>query len=204
MNALLNQLAEKIRNLDLKIQYAILAAALFFIFLLNYFLIMRPEMNTIKTMNDAQLEIKNEIIRLENDTKRLNQLRSDLVRHQHQLDDPLIKFRSKADIPALIEEMTKFAENYDVRVEQLVEVEGKQELLLTNATGKYWAIPLSLQAHSGFHTLGKWFNQMERERLLLNVKSISILGDDKSTAYHQVRAVLRVVVVDSTPVKSGP
>ena len=204
MNTFLSHLAEKIKNLDLKTQYAILAALLLVVFLFNYFLITRPEANALKKMSDGQQDIRNEIIRLENDTKRLNQLKVDFKAHQKQLDDPRIKFRSRSDIPALIEEMKKFAENFDVNVDQLVELEQAQELLLTNATGKYWAVPLSLEARAGYHSLGKWLNQLERERLLLNVKNISISADEKNTVYHQVQAVLRVVVVEAAPAKSKP
>ena len=48
--------------------------------------------DVIKKMNDVQLNVKNEIIRLEGDTKRLNQLKAELTRHQQKLDDPQIKF----------------------------------------------------------------------------------------------------------------
>ena len=202
--AFLNKLADRVKNLDLNVQYGILGIVLFFIFFLNYSLIIRWEMGTIRKMNDTQLNMKNEILRLESDTKRLNQLKAELVNQQKLLDDPNIKFRSKNDIPSLIQEIIKIGESFDVRVTQLTPLNGPEELLLTNAKGKYWAVPLSLQARAGYHSLGKWLNQLEKERLLLNVKNLSIVSDDKNISFHNIQAVLRVVVMESLQLKSEP
>ena len=204
MNSFLNKLAETIKNLDIKVQYGVLFLILFFMFLLNYLLVVRLEISVIKEMNGTQLSVKNEILRLEGDTKRLNQLKAELTRHQQKLDDPQIKFRAKNEIPDLIAEMTKFAQTFDVRVDQLISVKEPEELLLTNAKGKYWAVPLLLQARGGYHSIGKWLNQLERERLLLNVKKISIAADEKNMMDQQIQAVLRVVVMEVMPAKEGP
>ena len=59
MNKTLNNIAEKIKNLELKFQYIIFGGLLFFAFLINYLLVMQFEIGMIKKMNDNQLTIKN-------------------------------------------------------------------------------------------------------------------------------------------------
>ena len=196
MNLSLVKIAEKIKGLDLKAQYFILFGVAFFVILINYFVIIQFELGTIKKMNDSQLTLKNEIVRLEENAKRLNQLKADLKRYQGQLDAPQIKFRSKNDIPMLVEEYKKAAQTLGVQIEELIPVNESQELLLNNTKIKYWAVPLNFQARSGYHALGKWLNELERNRLLLNVKKLSITANESATNLHNIQAVLRVVVVE--------
>ena len=68
-------------------------------------------------------------------------------------------------------------------------------MLVDDNKRSYYALPILVQARSGYHDLGRFLNQLEKSNLFLYVTSFSIIAGEDARA-HALKMNLQAIVFE--------
>jgi Tfp pilus assembly protein PilO len=192
-------LIERFNGLDLKIRYAVFAAVLVFIAGLDYLLIMRVQLDGLNKIGAEIKTLSNDTARIKVDRQRINDIKNGLESQRSQLQALNSKIRSMQEIPTVLADISRTANDSGVNINQLVPSNEGQEVLITADDGKYYAVPIVIEAHSAYHMFGRFLNTLESGNLLFMVRDLRMEGNEKDAGRLHIQATLKMVLVDHTP-----
>jgi len=183
-------------NLNDQARYGILGGVVFLVILLDVFFLVLPQIGGIADINDKITKLSADTQQVLADKERINQLRQNLDDGRLQLRALSVKVRSIQEVPAILSTISSIANEYGVKIEQLVPEKDDQETLSADAQDKYYALPIVLKAHSGYHAFGRFLNKLENENLYFIVKDFIIQNDDKDANARSFSLTIKIILVD--------
>jgi type IV pilus assembly protein PilO len=187
-------ITEKIKKLDPKYRYVIFGATLLLVFLLNYLIFLGPLMGSLKKMSASTSELKQNLQNVKNDIARIDQNRAQLEKIRSQINEVKIKIRTKQEVPLILEDISRIANQNGVKIDQLMPLKDQQEVLAKNENVRYYSLPILIQARSGYHDLGSFLAQMEADKIFYSLSSFSVTSNPKETARQVVQLTVRSVI----------
>jgi Tfp pilus assembly protein PilO len=189
----LNKYISTLMNMDEKKLYGVLAGVLVLIFLADYFIIMRPQLNALSTIN-ADMEVKRqEIQKAKENIGKLEQYQEQVDDLQKTLDEMNASVKPIDEISLILEQISNIADDQNVKLDQLNPNPQEQELLLENNKVAYYAFPILIEARTQYHDFGRFLNALENANLCLRIKDLSISSMDRSQ-YHAVTLSMNAIV----------
>ncbi len=188
---------EQLKRLDIKARYVIFAAVLGIILLADYFLIIEFQ---LKGLTWAKTEIKTtaeEIERVKGDLQRVHQIQNNLQNSRTQLKALNLKIRSFQEVPVILEEIAKTANEFNVRIDQLTPQKEAQEILISSPEGKYYALPIVIRGRSGYHMFGRFLNSLEAGNLFFIVHNLRMEANEKDPNNLGFQTTLKLILVDT-------
>lgn len=194
--AFLDKIIEGYNGLEVKFRYGIFGGLLLMVFALDYFSVMAFQLDYLKKSDEEIKTLVQEIGQVKADKLFIAQMKKSLDVPRRQLVAMSEKVRSVQAVPIVLEEISRLANEFGVKIDQLTPQKDAQELLITAPEGKYYALPIVIQARSGYHMFGHFLNRLERQDLYFSVRDLRIEADEKDPNNQLISMVIKVILVD--------
>jgi|SRR3989338_162234 len=189
------KVSELIGKIDEKNRHYFLIGALLFIFLLDYFILMRPQMVILTKISPELKLLSQDIEKAREDIGKLGFYQAEVRRLESQLAQTSKTIKSKEEVSIILEQISRMANRNNIRIDQIMPSMEEQKVLLEDNKRTYYALPILVQAKSGYHDFGRFLNQMERNDLFLYVASFSIITGEDVRA-HALKMNLQAIVFE--------
>jgi Tfp pilus assembly protein PilO len=187
---------EKYNQMDVKIRYLIFGGILLLILLLDIFTFLGWQGMFLKQIDLDNQTIKQDIQSLKTDLQRIDQIKAGLQNSRSQLEAMNVKIRPIEDVPSILEEISRLASDSGIKIDQLTPQTDSQQVLIATGPLKYLALPIVIQASSGYHMFGHFLNQLETAKLFFTISSLVIENRGTDIRHHTISAVIKVVLSD--------
>jgi len=185
----------KLTALDEKNRYYILAGILLFIFLLDYFLIMQPQLRTLMTLNPKITILAKDFKRVKGDMPRYNQYQEEVFKLREKKMVSGTKILLKEEVSMILENISRIANKVGVRINQIMPIKDSQQLVLANEDGRYYALSILVDARGGYHDIGRFFNQVENDPIFMSIIDFDITANTSDPAHHSTRVTIKSYVL---------
>ena len=184
-----------ISNIDERYRYYIGGGVLLFLFLLDYFIIMGPQLNNLTKMTPQFKLMEEDIQKAETDIQNKENYQKQVKDLSAKITEEDVKIRSKEEVPLTLEYISRLADENNIRIDQIKPNTAGQNKLLENKGRRYFAVPIVLEAKGGYHDVGKFLNQIESGDVFFNIKDFSMtsLGESK---YHKIKLTLEAITYE--------
>jgi len=198
-----DQIKEKIENMDEKQRYMAFGAILLVIFLLDYFLLMSPQINKLIKIGTDVSTTKVDIEKARNDIAREGQYRAEVSDLRKEVKEANLTVKSKDELPLVLERISRAASANGVKIDQIIPNSDDQEVVVENDGINYIAMPIFVQARSGYHDFGRFINQLESGDVLLLVGSYTMQDSPNDVDYHEIQMILNAIIFEEAEVDEG-
>lgn len=189
------KISELISKIDEKNRHYFLIGALLFVFFLDYFILMRPQLVTLTKINPEIKMLSRDIEKAREDIQKLSFYQSEVKRLESLLAETSQKVKSKEEVSIILEQISRMANQNNVKIDQFMPFVEDQKVLLDDNKRSYYALPILVQGRSGYHDLGRFLNQLEKSNLFLYVTSFSIIAGEDARA-HALKMNLQAIVFE--------
>lgn len=198
----INKILEYYNNLNDQARYYILAGVVFLIILLDVILLVLPQMGSIAKVNDRIKKLSEDTQQVLVDKARINLLRKNLQEARMQLKFLSGKVRSIQEVPSILSAISSTANEYGVKIDQLIPNKSKMEALMTAADGKYYSLPVEIKTHCGYHKFGYFLNRLENQDMFFVMKDFIIQNEGKDPHTHLFSLTINLILVEQAVTKS--
>lgn len=184
------------KNIDLKNfdfqkyskQIMILAIAL--VILLDFFLIMRPQMRWSSQLSPKIIELKRQIDQTDSDIALIAQIQEQYQKSKTEMADIEKKVPLEEDIPLILQVISNAANDAMIKIFEMRPMKEAKEIILETKTGKYYRIPISIEARGGYHLFGNFLSILENSEIFMSVHSLEITSNSKSPKDHNIDFII--------------
>lgn len=184
-----------LEKIDEKNFYYIFGGILVFIFLLDYFVLMRPQLNSLSKITPEINLLKEDIDKAQGDMQRIEEYRTKVIKLQKDLKQSQKRVRPRTEVPLILERVSRIAKESKVTIDQMMPVTEDMELILENPSRDFYTIPITVEARSGYHNFGKFLNKLEEADVYLDADRF-VLSTRKGSRAHRVDLTLLTIVYD--------
>ena len=190
---------EKISSVFEKIdgnnRYYVLVGFMVLFFLLDYFVLMSPQLSALGKINPEIRAVSDKIKKVKADTKRLGTYQNDLEKLSEKFKEANLKVKSRDEVPIILEYIANIAGDTGIKIDQIMPDSLDQELLTEAGQRKYYDLPIYLEARSGYHSLGRFLNKLSQGDISLRIGAFTIVATN-DTRYHLVKLTFRATVYE--------
>lgn len=170
---------ELVGKIDEKSRYYILIGVLLFVFLLDYFILMRPQLVTLTKINPEIKILAQDLKKTREDVQKLGFYQGEVKQLEGELAETSQKVKSKEEVSIILEQISRMANQNHVKIDQIMPFIEDQKVLLEDNRRIYYALPILVQARGGYHDFGRLLNDLDNNDLFLYVTVFSIAtGED--------------------------
>jgi type IV pilus assembly protein PilO len=191
---------EKFRGLINKVNeknpYYLLIALLFCILIVFYLFPIQFQFAALQAISPKITQMRQDLETTQNNIQRKKQYQDELQRHTNRLEDLRRRIKRKEEIPLLLENISRIAGQHGVSVVQLMPQTTLDEPILENKDGRYFSIPIVIEAQSGFHQFGAFINELEREGVFLRLPRFSIAAGSANSRQQDIEMTMEVVIFE--------
>jgi Tfp pilus assembly protein PilO len=176
-------------------RYYVFVGFLVFVFLLDYFFLMSPQLASLRKINPEIRTISDEINQTKGNMQKLDEYRKNLEQLSKKFDEANLRVKSRTEIPFILEHIASVASKTGVKIDQIMPDTLDQELLTENSQRKYYDLPIYMEARSGYHDLGRFLNSLTEDNISLRVGAFTIVATS-DTRYHLVKLTFKATVFE--------
>ncbi|MBI3314965.1 MAG: type 4a pilus biogenesis protein PilO [Candidatus Omnitrophica bacterium] len=196
MKISVQDIMRSINRADIKVRYGIFAGILLAAFALDYFLLMGPQIRSLKGLAEAAKTASADIQRVSHDLQRIQQIKDGLNSSRAELEAMSLKIRSPQEVPLILEEISRTANQFNVKIDQLKPMPESQETLISTPEGKYYALPIVIKAVCGYHMFGHFLNTLESGHLFFILRDWHMEAGPQDVKGLLVQATLKVILTE--------
>lgn len=192
IRAKLNTYIEKI---DDRQRYYIFGGILLFIFVVDYLLIMRPQLGALAKINPEieksieDLNLTNENIAKTGFYKKEAEKLKELVGKADQ------SIKNKTELPLIFQNISLIADKNKIKIDQISPSSFDQKEILKIQNRRYLSFPIKIRARAGYHDFGRFLNELENGKMFLNVEDFSIVATS-DLRHHAVELTVSAVIYE--------
>jgi len=187
-------------DMDEKKIYGVFAVILLLFFLLDYFVIMHPQLNALSTIN-AEIEVERQgIDKINKNIKNLAEYQKKVTGLQSDLKEMNSLVKSIDEIPLILEQISNIADKNGIKLDQINPNSQEKALILENNNISYFAFPILIEGRAKYHDFGKFLNGLENSNVCLKIVYLSISSVERSS-YHTVALTIDAIVFKKTESK---
>ena len=195
----LDKLTQYIPKIDEKNQYYFLGGILLVIFLLDYFIMMQPQLATLRTINPKISLLITDIKSAQENMEKLESYQNDAKQLTQKVSVASEQILTNDEVPVILERISRLANAENIKIEQLVPLKGSREMVLEKNDKRYYALPILIEVKGGYHQLGRFINKVETDEIYMNFSNFTLAsGGGESTP---VNAKLTVKTLLSEQIK---
>ena len=189
------QVSSVFSKVDGKNRYYVFVGVLFAVFLLDYFLLMSPQLSALRKICPEISAVSENIKKAKEDIKKLNVYRTDLEEVSKKFTEANLKIKSRDEVSFVLEHIAYIASETGIKIDQIMPDTLGQELLTENNQRKYFDLPIYMEARSSYHNFGRFLNKIEQNDVSLRVGTFSIVVTS-DTQYHAIKLTFRVTIFE--------
>ena len=176
--------------------YYLLLLLLSAILLGLYFFPIQYQFASLQTLIPKVRDLGQDLQNSQNNIQRLAQYEKELAGLKAKYARINKKIKMKEELPMLLETISRIASKNNVRIEQVMPQTTVQEPVLDNADGKYFLVPIMIEARSGYHDFGRFLNQLEQEGIFSDLADLTMAADVADTNHHLTRLTLKSILLE--------
>jgi Tfp pilus assembly protein PilO len=192
----MKNIIESFNKLNDQSRYAILVVVFFAIILVDVLFLVLPQMASIDTVNAQIKQLSDDTDQALTNKNRINPLKKNLLEANDELKSLSVKVRLLQEVPAILSTVSSIANEYGVKIDQLVPEKSQQELLTTVPDGKYYALPVVIKARCGYHKFGRFLSKLENQDMYFVIKDFIIQNDDKDPSTQLFSLTINIILLD--------
>lgn len=196
MNAkIFDKISSVFEKVDGKNRYYVFIGILLAVFLLDYFLLMSPQLSALRKISPEIDILSGDIKKAKEDMGKLDAYKSDLAQMNKKFDEANLKIKSREEIAIILEYIANVASETGIKIDQIMPDTLGQELLIENNQRKYFDLPIYMEARSGYHNFGRFLNEIDRNDISLRIGTFTVIatGDMRN---HMIKLTFRVTVFE--------
>ncbi|MBF0532938.1 MAG: type 4a pilus biogenesis protein PilO [Candidatus Omnitrophica bacterium] len=190
-----DQIAAWINAIDEKQRYAILAGILFSFFLVDYFVLMNPQLAALSKINPQIKILEENLNKAAEDMGKIEVYKKEVERMRVDVGRINQSVRARSELPTLLEHISVTANQSGVVIDQMTPDMEKQKSLLKDGNREYFMLPIQVKLRGNYHDFGRFINRIETGDVYLGMGEFAVVGDGDS-ARHACRLVLKAVVYE--------
>ncbi len=201
-NKVSEQISSKLEELDEKQRYYIFGGILVFIFLINFFVLMQPQLNSLSKINPEIKTLKTDLKNVNNNLARLAQYRKEVDNLRINMDEVNEKVRKRGEVPIILEKISVIAEKNNIKINQIVPNPESEEVILENNERRYFDLPVTIKAKGNYHDFGRFINDIENNNeAFIKIGTFTIQNKNDSSKSHDINVVLMAMVYEKVKKK---
>ncbi|MBF0484677.1 MAG: type 4a pilus biogenesis protein PilO [Candidatus Omnitrophica bacterium] len=170
----LEQYRAYLENMDEKTRYYIFGGVLVVVFLLCYFIFIHPQLASLSKIAPEIKILKEDIITVQEDEKQLEQYKKQVADLKKDTARLSLRIRPKEEVSLVIETISRIANKYNVKIDQVMPDLSGQEKLLDSQGKKYYRMPIFIDGRSSYHDFGRFLNALEAGDIYIELRKFSI------------------------------
>lgn len=171
--------------------YCVVGVFLLIMFLLDYFLIMKRQMDALNALNPKVTLLKEDIAETKNNIQKSDAYKAQIARLKEQLQKTGYKIPSREEV---LDGISRIANQNKVKIDQMIPGKGMQEVLQKDLEEQYYAFPISLEAHGGYHDIGRFVDQLEKDNIYKSIAALTVESNAKDPAQHTARLMIKTIL----------
>ncbi len=191
----IEQIGNKIKNLDEKNLYYLFGGILVLIFVLDYLVLMRPQLNSLYKLGPNIATLSDDIARTKNDTGKVEEYKKEIDRLAEELENAKARVRSKEEVSIILEQLSVLADKNGIKIDQFAPVFQDQTKVLDNKDVVYYTLPIDIEARATYHDFGRFINDLENANLFFKVSDFSIAHTEESK-YNVVKVTVLTIIFE--------
>ena len=190
-----NKISSYLESVDEKTIYYLLGGVLFFVFLLDYFILMKPQISTLVKISPEINLLSDDIAKAKNDIQRFQQYKKEVEDLKGKVKKSNKKLKFKEEVPLILENISFMADNNGIIIDRVMPNFPEQKVLLENNERRYYGLPIFIKARSNYHDFGSFLNQIENGDIFFNVSSFAVVATTGKRK-HVIEIVLDAVIYE--------
>ena len=190
------EISKLIAKINAKNPYYMLGGILLVIFLLDYFLIVQFQFSNLRSINPKISAKSQEFREAKKNIEQLGQYNQQVKDLKEKRNQVSYRVKSKDEIPLILEHISRIANKNNVKVEQMMPITSSQKEVLKNNEGKYFSVPISVEAVSSYHDLGRFLYDLEFGEEFLSISNFTISANPADTAHHFVYFTIMAIILE--------
>lgn len=191
----MSKFSEKLQEFDEKQFTMILWGIVVFVFVLNYFVVLGPQIKKFMELTPAIKKRSEEIAKTNNDLQRVQQYRKNTQELQDQIKEANANVTNKTDVPLILEKISRIANRNGITIDQLNPFFQDEEIILESDDRNYFSLPIVIQGTGEYHNFGKFINEVELDNVYLRVSKFSIRASD-NIRQHDLNVNIRAIIYE--------
>ena len=200
---MLENILNQLPKIDEKSRNFILGGVLILIFILDYFLVMGPQLNTLRALNPKISALSSDIKTAKEGMAKINQYRQDIAKLNEKQEKANRRVITKEEVNWVLDSISRIAIDERVKIDQIMPLKGSETVLLSNKEGKYYSFPIMVNARCGYHELGKFLNKIEHGDVFLSVNDLNFAASGDGTDRHIAKLTFKTVVFEKAEAQEG-
>lgn len=192
----LNKIIQSFNSLNDQARYGILAGIVILVLSLDMFFLVLPQLAGISDANDRIKKISDDTQEVLTGRQRIVQLKKNLEDVRTQLNSLNKKVRNIQEVPVILSTISSIANDYGVKIDQLIPEKNLQEDLKAIGDGRYYALPIEIKARCGYHMFGRFLNKLESEDMYFILKNFIVENVDRNINTHSFSLTIKMILVD--------
>jgi Tfp pilus assembly protein PilO len=189
------KISSVLENLDDKQRYGIFAGILLFVFLLNFFVLMQPQLTSLSKISPEIKTLKTDVKTATDNIARTSHYRGEVDRLRDGFERINFKIKKKEELPIILEKISVIADNNSIKLDHISPNSQDEEIILENNQRTYYHLPISIKARGAYHNFGKFLNDIENEDSFIGIGTFSITKST-DTRKHAIVMVLKAMVYE--------
>ena len=189
------RVAAIVGKIDPRYYYYILAGILAFLFLIDYFILMRPQLAALSKISAENKKISDDIKQLKEDGKNLPVYRTQIEQLTDKVEKADLRFRSKNELDYIIQEISHLANQNKIKIDEIMSENENIKEVMKNNKRRYYSLPINIEGKSEYHDFGRFLNQLETDNIFLSIPEFS-LSKTEDTHSHKIKLTIMTIVYD--------
>ena len=177
--------------------YYIFGVALVSFFLLDYFFFMKPrQIDTLAALTPQIQLMSQDIIDTKNNIQQSDSFQIQIKRLKEQLQKLGYKIPIKEEVSQVLDGISRLANQNKIRIDQMIPGKGVQEILQKDSEGKYYVFPISVEASGGYHDIGRFIDQIEKDEIFKSVANLTMEASAKDPMHQTARLTITTIILE--------
>ena len=173
----------------------IFTGALILIFLLYYFVLIRPQINAIWKIKPEIESLSENIKKTKSDVTNLQDYKNKVEDFEQKLALMQAKVKLKYEMPLILERVSRIANEKNIKIDQITPLSVDAVSLLEDKHRKYYSLPIEIDASSGYHDFGGFLNALEQDEIFFKITEFSIAARSSSRT-HRINLTLNTIIYE--------
>lgn len=187
-----------IAQINEKNPYYLLIGVLVLMFVLDYLLVVQFQLGVLNKLNPKVTAKAQELTEAKKNIEQMGVYVQQVKALKEKRNQVSYRIKTKEEIPLILEHISRTANKHGVKVEQMMPSTSSQKEVMKNNEGKYYSVPISVEAVSGYHQLGRFLNDLEFGEEYLAFPRLSVFQNSANPGQHNVDLTIMAVIFEKT------
>lgn len=170
--------------------------AVVLILIIDFLLIMRPQISRLMFLSQEISKRKTEFKTANDDIAKVMQYRNDVLQLGQKISSMNERIKSREEVPLILERISLIANKQGVKINQIMPNPDAQKSILKNNETQYFLLPIFVEAYAGYHDFGRFFNQLEGDEMYLRLDNFSLVANPGDIYRHQMQMTIQAIIFD--------